>query len=199
MSKNQRCFEAIISLSALLILSPLLIFISVLIKLSSRGPIIFRQERIGYLGEPFMINKFRTMRVNAEGQMLSTSRDKRVTKIGKWLRATKLDELPQLYNVLNGTMNLVGPRPEVPRFVDAWPANDKKKILSVKPGITDPASIHFKDEATILSKIENVDKYYVQIIIPQKLRIYTNYVESRSFCGDLKIIYTTILSLLRRA
>lgn len=191
---GKRFFDIVASLGGLIILSPVFIVVGSLIKLDSRGPVFFRQLRVGLNGKTFYIHKFRTMRIQAEqlGLQITVGNDSRITKIGKILRKYKLDELPQLIDVLQGTMSIVGPRPEVPKYVAQYPESTKALVLSVKPGITDEASIKFKDENEILGKSANAEYDYVHKVLPTKLEFQISYVKNASFINDVKIIFQTI-------
>lgn len=180
-------------------LAPAFFFFAALIKIDSRGPVFFRQERIGRNGVPFKIHKFRTMLDGAEkrGLQITTQGDSRVTRVGHILRQFKLDELPQLIDVLIGNMSLVGPRPEVPKYVALYPMDMKQIILSVRPGITDRASIEYKDENILLGLSNDPNKTYTEEVLPKKLTIYADYVTNRSFAGDLEIIYQTIIKIIK--
>jgi lipopolysaccharide/colanic/teichoic acid biosynthesis glycosyltransferase len=193
----KRIFDFTVSLIGLIILSPAFLLIAICIKLDSEGPVFFRQERIGYLGTPFRILKFRTMTGAASGLPLTVGDDIRITKYGRFLRKFKLDELPQLINVLKGDMSLVGPRPEVPRYVAAYPEDVKKFVLSVRPGITDFAAIEFKDENEILRASTDPEKDYLEKILPRKLAYYQEYVRRRSLLLDMYLIFRTLASLYR--
>ena len=186
------------SVVGLLALSPFFLVIALLIKIDSAGPIFFRQVRVGRNLFPFKIHKFRTMVVNASdlGPSVTTDDDPRVTRVGKILRKYKLDELPQLIDVFLGDMSLVGPRPEVPKYVDAYSDADKKIIFSVKPGITDKASIEFRNENELIANSSDVDSVYVEKILPIKLVYYREYVETRSLWLDIKIILKTVWLIL---
>ncbi len=196
----KRLFDLIASAVGLVFLSPLLIAIAIFIKWESRGPVFFRQERVGQFGKTFFIHKFRTMVVDAEslGLQITVGADARVTRVGVMLRKYKLDELPQLIDVLIGWMSLVGPRPEVPRYVACYPDAEREAILSVKPGITDRASIEFRNENKILGQASDPHLAYVQDVLPIKIRFYLDYVKTRSFGGDLAIIVATILAVARQ-
>lgn len=190
----KRSFDLFSSFMALVIISPLIIIISIAIKISSRGPILFKQVRIGKNEIPFKILKFRTMIVDAEKKGLQITigeRDPRVTKIGYYLRKYKLDELPQLWNVLVGEMSVVGPRPEVPKYVNLY-THAQKKVFEVRPGITDMASIQFRDENELLRQYDDPEKAYIEKIMPQKLDLNLKYINDRSFFIDLKIIFKTL-------
>jgi len=194
----KRLFDLVFSGFGLLALSPFFLVIAVLIKIDFSGPIFFRQVRVGRYLCPFKIHKFRTMVVNASdlGPCVTTSVDPRVTRVGKILRKYKLDELPQLIDVFLGDMSLVGPRPEVPKYVDAYSDTDKKIIFSVRPGITDKASIEFRNENEMIANAINVDRVYLEKILPIKLVYYREYVEKHSLWLDIKIILQTVWLIL---
>jgi len=196
----KRAFDVALAMAGLAVLAPLLAVLALLVKLDSRGPVLFRQERVGRFGKRFRIHKFRTMCVAtaSSGQLITVDRDPRITRFGHLLRRYKLDELPQLIDVLAGDMSFVGPRPEVPRYVEHYPATMRAIILSVRPGITDLASIAFIDEATLLASSKNAEAVYVEQILPKKLEYYKRYVETRTFGLDLKIILRTLCSVVRR-
>ncbi|NMF90644.1 sugar transferase [Aromatoleum petrolei] len=196
----KRCFDILSSAFGLVLLSPLLLAIAGWIKLDSAGPVFFRQERVGRFGRTFLIHKFRTMTVNAEakGPQITIGKDRRVTRAGHFLRKTKLDELPQLIDVLYGRMSIVGPRPEVPRYIAFYPEEVRTKVLSVRPGVTDWASIQFKDENDILARSNSPEDAYVQEILPIKQRYYVEYVANNSFLGDLGIIVATLGAIMKR-
>nr|WP_026076207.1 sugar transferase [Noviherbaspirillum massiliense] len=192
----KRTFDFIAALVGLIVLSPFLAIIAVLVELDSPGPALFRQERVGIHGKIFRIFKFRTMTLNAEEKgQITVGRDMRVTRVGRVLRHFKVDELPQLINVVLGDMSLVGPRPEVPRYVARYPQGLRETVLSVRPGITDWASIEFKEENAILGKATDPERSYVETILPIKLDYYVRYVRERSFMMDLKIIFLTLLAI----
>jgi lipopolysaccharide/colanic/teichoic acid biosynthesis glycosyltransferase len=194
----KRMFDVLAAGTGLLVLAPLLLAIGVWIRLDSPGPALFRQRRIGRHGVPFDIVKFRTMAErNDGGRPLTVGQDPRITRAGRWLRRSKIDELPQLLNVLDGTMSLVGPRPEVPRYVDCYPPDVRRTVLSVAPGITDLAAILYKDESEILGRAHDPEQAYVQTILPVKLAYYQRYVRERSFWLDLRIIARTLAALVR--
>lgn len=192
----KRAFDVIVATGALCICAPLFVAIAVLIRLDSPGPVFFRQERVGRTGRPFRIHKFRTMRVDT-GLLITTSDDPRVTRIGRILRRTKLDELPQLVDVLGGSMSLVGPRPEVRQYVAQWPAERRQKILSVRPGITDPASIQMRNESDQLAGVPDPERYYVDVLLPIKTELYADYVDSQTFVGDVRILLQTLRAVAR--
>jgi len=192
----KRLFDLIVSLTGLLILSPLFLIIGFAIKISDKGPVFFRQIRAGRNGRDFLIYKFRTMKkapFHVEGNFNPGDRS-RITSVGKFLRRSKLDELPQLINVLKGDMSIVGPRPEIPRWVTVYPER-WEKVLSVRPGITDNSSILFRNEESMLSQSEDPEKTYRDIILPKKLGLYEVYVDTHSFLGDIKLIFKTIISV----
>ena len=188
----KRCFDIVASGCGLLVLSPVLLAVALWIKLDSKGPVFYRQVRVGRHNKDFRIFKFRSMRVGADKGSLVTigGRDPRVTRSGYFIRKYKLDELPQLINVFTGDMSLVGPRPEVRHYVDYWTPGHMH-VLDVRPGITDPASIKFRNENELLEKAENPEDYYINVIMQEKLRLYMEYVENASFLYDLKLIFKT--------
>jgi len=190
----KRVFDILFSSLGLVLLFPVFIGISALIVIDTKGPIFFRQERVGRHLCNFKIHKFRTMIVNASdfGPSITIDLDPRVTRVGKILRKYKLDELPQLIDVLLGDMSLVGPRPEVPKYVDAYSDADKKIIFSVKPGITDKASIEFRNENELIANSSDVESVYLEKILPIKLVYYRDYVETHSLWLDIKIILKTV-------
>jgi len=196
----KRVFDIIVSGFGLIILSPVFIIISICIKFSCSGPVFFRQIRVGKDAKEFAIHKFRTMIVNAEdlGPKITIGNDVRVTNIGKFLRRTKLDELPQLIDVFIGNMSLVGPRPEVPEYVKTYPKEVKDIVLSVRPGITEWASIYMIDESSILAKSIDPRQTYIKEILPKKLGYAVKYVKNRSFLSDLIIIFMTLIKIVRR-
>lgn len=188
---TKRMFDVAVSAVALVVLSPVLLICAVAVRLDSRGPALFRQERVGLGGTTFRIHKFRSLRVGPAGALISPSGDPRVTRVGAFLRRTKLDELPQLFDVLVGHMSLVGPRPEVPRYAALWPQEYREAILSVRPGITDPASVAFRHESDELAGADDPEDYYVTVLLPEKARMYADYVRTRTFLRDLVILART--------
>lgn len=190
----KRIFDIVCSGLGLIILSPFLLFVAIRIKMESDGPILFKQIRVGEKGKEFKILKFRTMVVDAEklGRQITVGNDSRITKIGGFLRKYKIDELPQLINVFKGDMSLVGPRPEVPRYVDMY-TDQQRKVLDVKPGITDLASIRYRDENELLGKAENPDEFYINTIMPDKLALNMEYINKSNIFLDVYIILKTIL------
>jgi lipopolysaccharide/colanic/teichoic acid biosynthesis glycosyltransferase len=189
----KRLFDIVFSFTGLIILSPVYIIIGIILKLDSKGPIFYRGVRVGLNRKHFKIFKFRTMVVNAEqiGGSSTADDDPRITKIGKFLRKYKLDELPQLINVLKGDMSFVGPRPEVPFYVNMF-TEEEKAILTVKPGMTDYASIWDSDEGALLAGSPDPEKTYMEKIRPQKIKLQLEYVKKHSFWIDLKIIFKTL-------
>jgi lipopolysaccharide/colanic/teichoic acid biosynthesis glycosyltransferase len=201
MTATKRATDVVLSLLGLVLLSPLLGLVALAIRTFDGPPAIFRQVRLGQRGDPFNILKFRTMRVDAQdtGGQLTIGRDPRVTTVGRWLRYLKLDELPQLLNVLLGEMSLVGPRPEVPRYVRLYEERDAltmSKVLELVPGITDPASIRFRDETAILAEAADPESLYVNVIMPMKVRMNLEYAASATFWSDLGVIVRTLLTCL---
>ncbi|XKH53508.1 sugar transferase [Citricoccus nitrophenolicus] len=194
----KRVLDTVVSAAALVVTSPALAVVAVTIKATSPGPVLFTQERVGQYGRTFKIHKFRTMRPDHDGLAVSGTGDPRVTRIGAILRKTKLDEIPQFYDVLRGDMSLVGPRPEVPEYVAQWPTEMRPIILSVRPGITDPASIEFRNEGDELALARDPESHYVDSILPRKAAAYVDYVQRRSLVGDLKILGNTAKVVLFR-
>ena len=193
----KRIFDFICSTAGLIVLSPILIVIAVKIKTGDNGPVFFKQIRVGEKNKEFEILKFRTMVVDAEklGRQITVGNDSRITKIGAFLRKYKLDELPQLINVFKGDMSLVGPRPEVPRYVKLY-NEEQKKVLEVKPGITDLASIRYRDENELLGKAENPDNLYINTIMPDKLALNLEYIHKNNVFFDIYIILKTIIKCI---
>ena len=193
----KRLFDFFAALVIFILFLPLFLFVALLVKLDSRGPVFFRQQRGGKGGAYFDILKFRSMTVKEEsdGKDFDAGGSVRITRVGKILRKSKVDELPQLINVLRGEMSLVGPRPEVRTYIELYPER-WSKVLSVKPGITDPASVVFRDEEEILAKADDPEREYRENILPAKLSLYEKYVESISFIGDLKVLFKTVWVVL---
>lgn len=193
-----RCFDVLFSLLGILLLSPVFLILYISICLESKGGGVYRQQRVGRYGKDFFVYKFRSMRVGADRQGLITvgGRDPRITRIGYFIRKYKLDELPQLFNVLKGDMSLVGPRPEVRKYVDLY-TDEQRRVLSVRPGITDYASIEYVDENKILGQAEDADKAYQEQIMPDKIRYNMRYIDNRSIKEYFKIIFLTFRSILR--
>ena len=195
----KRLFDFIASFCGLLFLTPFFILVAIWIKLDSKDSVFFRQERVGLKGELFKIHKFRTMKVSSENQgRLTIGKDNRITQSGQFLRKYKIDELPQLIDVFIGDMSLVGPRPEVKEFIDLYPADIKNKVLSVKPGITDMASIEMVDENDVLEKYDNPKQAYIDIILPIKQKHYLTYVNNHNIWLDIKIIFLTLKKIIVR-
>lgn len=188
----KRFFDIVASGLGLLLLSPILIVVSIWIKLDSTGPVFYRQVRVGKNNEDFQIFKFRSMRIGSDKGSLVTigGRDPRITRSGYFIRKFKIDELPQLINVFVGDMSFVGPRPEVRHYVDYW-TDEQMHVLDVRPGITDPASIKFRNENELLEKAENPEKYYIEVIMQEKIKLYLEYVQQNNFLYDIKLIFQT--------
>lgn len=193
----KRVFDLVSSVIGLVVLAPILVLVSLFVWLGDRGPVFFRQERVGRGGRLFRIHKFRTMRVANSGSQVTSADDNRITPLGKVLRKTKVDELPQLIDVALGNMSLVGPRPEVPRYVELWGEEARAEILSVRPGITDPAAIAYRNEQDELAAAEDPEAHYTQVILPRKVAMYRDYVRNRSFTGDIKVILGTLAAVFR--
>jgi lipopolysaccharide/colanic/teichoic acid biosynthesis glycosyltransferase len=195
----KRLFDLIFSLLGFILVLPVLLLIAILIKKEDRGPVFYRGVRIGKAGKPFKMFKFRTMVINADkiGGPSTADDDPRITKTGKFMRKYKLDELPQLINVLTGEMSFVGPRPEVPFYVNMF-TEQEKKILDVRPGITDWASLWDSDEGAILAGSSDPEKTYMEKIRPEKIRLQLKYVQERSFFIDMKIIFQTFIKIIKR-
>jgi lipopolysaccharide/colanic/teichoic acid biosynthesis glycosyltransferase len=189
----KRLFDILLSLIGLIVLSPFFVLIALAIVIDSRGGVFFRQLRVGRRGKGFLLNKFRSMRTGSDKTGLLTvgGDDSRITRVGAFLRKYKIDELPQLLNVLLGSMSLVGPRPEVRKFVDLY-TEEQKKVLSVRPGITDYASLEYINENEILGKSAHPEETYVTEIMPDKLKLNLRYIAEQGFATDLKIIFRTI-------
>jgi lipopolysaccharide/colanic/teichoic acid biosynthesis glycosyltransferase len=197
----KRVFDLVIAVGALLVLAPVLAVVACAIKLDSPGPIFFRQERVGRHGVPFRIHKFRTMRAapaGADNLLLTVGDDPRITRVGAWLRRTRLDELPQLLDVLRGRMSMVGPRPEVPRYVAHYPPALRERALAVRPGLTDPASLEFLDEAQVLAQAADPEREYIQTLLPRKVALAAQYAEQASVGSDLQVLLRTVGLLWRR-
>lgn len=191
---SKRLFDIVASALGLLLLMPLLLLAALWVKLDSPGPALFRQTRVGRFGVPFTIHKFRTMRMEP-GAAITVGEDPRITRSGRFLRASKLDELPQLWDVLRGAMSLVGPRPELPRYVALYPAALREVVLSVRPGITDPASLRFRHESELLARAFDPEREYVEVVLPAKLQLAADYVRTASLAGDVRLILATLGAL----
>jgi lipopolysaccharide/colanic/teichoic acid biosynthesis glycosyltransferase len=194
----KRLFDLLLAGAGLLVLLPLLLVIALAIKLDSRGPVFYRQVRVGRHGAEFRIHKFRTMTHDPadRGPQLTIGLDARITRVGAVLRRSKLDELAQLIDVLQGSMSLVGPRPEVPRYVALYPAELRAKVLSVRPGITDFASVEYRDESTLLAASPDPERTYREVVLPAKLALQAKYVDAAGVFTDLKLIARTLRAIL---
>jgi lipopolysaccharide/colanic/teichoic acid biosynthesis glycosyltransferase len=194
----KRACDLVLSLAGLILFAPLLALCTIAIKLDSSGPSLFRQTRVGRQGRPFVIFKFRTMAVSSEtfGPKITVSGDPRVTRLGRWLRAAKIDEIPQLLNVLRGDMSLVGPRPELPEYVEEY-SRAQRRVLEFKPGITGPASLGFIREEELLADQTNPEVFYKSSILPRKLALDLAYCAEISFVHDLRILLQTLYRVLR--
>lgn len=197
----KRLFDLFVACCALLLLSPLLLGIALAIKLDSPGPVFFRQVRVGRGGREFRIHKFRTMVVNDEARsaQITVGADPRITHVGAWLRRTKCDELAQLIDVLQGTMSMVGPRPEVPRYVALYPEALKRQVLAVRPGITDVASLTYRRESELLAQAADPEREYVEVVMPAKLRLAARYARQATVRTDVAILIQTLRILLGRS
>lgn len=193
----KRLFDVWAAALGLLLLSPVLLAAAVWVKLDSPGPVLFRQTRVGRFGVPFTIHKFRTMRMEP-GAAITVGADPRITRSGQVLRQSKLDELPQLWDVLRGAMSLVGPRPELPRYVELYPADLREQVLAVRPGITDPASLAFSHEAELLAAAADPEREYREVILPAKLRLSADYAARASLATDLRLILATLARVFER-
>ena len=195
---GKRLFDLLAAGLLLLLLSPLMLVLAAWIRLDSPGPVFFRQVRVGRHGVPFRIHKFRTMGVDApqRGSALTMERDPRITRAGAWLRPRRLDELPQLIDVLQGTMSLVGPRPEVPEYVAHYPPALRDAALSVRPGITSPGALEFLDEAAQLARAADPQREYIDVILPRKVQLAADYAARASLGGDLRVLGRTLRRLL---
>lgn len=193
----KRLFDLTGAALALLLLAPLLAAVALWVKLDSPGPVLFRQHRVGRHGRLFLIHKFRTMAVDApaRGLPLTVGADPRVTRAGAFLRRTRIDELPQLWDVLRGEMSLVGPRPEVPRYVAHWPADLRAPLLALRPGLTDPASLAHIDEASLLAAAADPEREYIEHIMPAKLHLSAAYARRATLASDLAVLLQTLARL----
>jgi lipopolysaccharide/colanic/teichoic acid biosynthesis glycosyltransferase len=194
----KRLFDVVCAVSGLFFLAPVMLLVAMLVKMDSGGPVLFRQVRVGRGGRDFVILKFRSMidRRASAGPGVSARDDARITRVGGFLRASKLDELPQIINVLRGEMSIVGPRPELRRFVDLYPDDAKNAIFTLRPGITDPASVVYRNEEKLLTGAQDVEGFYIREILPDKIRLHLDYVNGRSFWGDVMIILRTLRSIV---
>jgi lipopolysaccharide/colanic/teichoic acid biosynthesis glycosyltransferase len=198
MTRAKRTLDLVGAGAGVVLLSPIFLVVALLVKTEDGGPVFFRQERVGYRGRPFSIWKFRTMVPGAElrGLPLTVGRDVRVTRVGAWLRRLKLDELPQLFNVLAGDMTLVGPRPEVPRYVASY-GLEQRRVLELVPGVTDEASIRYLDESAVLAAAADPEQMYVDEIIPEKIRINLAYAAHATVWTDIRVILATVRRLFQ--
>ncbi|GBD98076.1 UDP-N-acetylgalactosamine-undecaprenyl-phosphate N-acetylgalactosaminephosphotransferase [bacterium BMS3Abin07] len=196
----KRLFDILFSTAGLLVLSPLMVVVAVLIRMDSPGPAFFRQERVGRYFRPFTIYKFRTMMADSKknGSLITVGGDRHITRAGKFLRKYKIDELPQLFNILKGDMSFVGPRPEVKNYVELF-RPDYKKLLRMRPGITDPASIKYSSEERVLAMSDRWEEDYIEKVLPEKIRLSLSYVEKNNVIIDLKLIFKTLLKVFSRA
>lgn len=194
----KRSFDITLSLIGLLFLSPIFIIIALIIKIDSKGSTFYKQIRVGRNGKTFKIYKFRTMVTDKQNKamQITIGKDSRITKVGHFLRKYKLDELPQLFNVLLGDMSFVGPRPEVPKYVNLY-TEKQKKVLLVRPGITDYASIEFRNESEILGKVDNPEEVYINEIMPKKIDLNYKYLHELSLFTDIKLIIKTVIKILK--
>jgi len=195
----KRLFDIVASGCGLIVLSPILFLVAIWIKIDSKGSVFYRQVRVGYKNRDFQIIKFRSMRIGSDKGSLVTigGRDPRVTRSGYWIRKFKIDELPQLINVLIGDMSLVGPRPEVRHYVDYW-TSGQMHVLDVRPGITDPASIKFRNENELMEQAADPEDYYIHVIMQEKIKLYLEYVENASFWYDMKLIFKTFWVIVKK-
>jgi lipopolysaccharide/colanic/teichoic acid biosynthesis glycosyltransferase len=194
----RRLLDVTVASMLLLVLGPLLGVLALLVRATSTGPALFRQVRVGRNGQPFVLLKVRTMRADAPGPVITSGGDPRITRLGAWLRRTKLDELPQLWNVLRGDMSLVGPRPEVPHYVALYTAA-QRAVLRVRPGLTDPASLAWADEAATLATFPEPHRAYADAVLPRKLALSLAYLERRTVWSDLAVVMRTVAHVARAA
>ncbi len=193
----KRVFDVFLSCFGIVLIFPIFLIVSILIKLTSKGPVIFKQCRVTKGSKEFKIYKFRTMFVDTEkDRQITVGADKRITSVGRILRKTKLDELPQLFNVLKGEMSFVGPRPEVPKYVALY-SEEEREILEVRAGITDYASIYFSNESELLAKVKDPEKFYIEVIMPHKIKLNKKYIKEIGIITDIRLIIMTILKILK--
>lgn len=194
----KRLFDIVMSGLGLIVLSSIFVIVAIWIKLDSPGPVFYRQVRVGWNNKDFRIFKFRSMRVGSDKGSLVTigGHDPRITRSGYFIRKTKIDELPQLINVFIGDMSLVGPRPEVRHYVNYW-TPEQMHVLDVRPGITDPASIKFRNENELMDKASDPERYYIEVIMQEKIKLYLEYVRNASFWYDIKLIFQTFAAVVR--
>ncbi len=197
---GKRLFDLAVALGGLLVFGLPMLLIAAWVRLDSPGPVFFRQERVGRYGRPFRIHKFRTMVVDApsRGPAITVGADPRITRAGAWLRRSKLDELPQLLDVLAGSMSIVGPRPEVPQYVALYPEGLRERVLSMRPGITDPASLRMIDESVLLAAAADPEREYREVVMPAKLREAAAYADGATLWSDLRVVGRTLAALARR-
>jgi len=193
--KLKRLFDVVFSSTGLIVMMPVLLIVGLLVKSTSKGPVLFRQTRVGKGLIPFSMIKFRTMKEGGGGNLVTASGDERITGLGRFLRKTKLDEFPELFNVLRGDMSFVGPRPEVPGFVSMY-KDEWKKVFEVKPGITDPATIKYRNEEKLLKTGKNVENYYYNEILPDKIRINIDYINDATILKDINILLKTMYAIV---
>lgn len=193
----KRIFDVVTALVVLGGLWPVFGAVAIAVRVDSHGPAMYRQERVGQHGRVFRIHKFRSMTVSSDSRLVSETGDARITRVGRVLRRSKLDELPQFIDVLLGSMSVVGPRPELPSYVALWEPERRDVILSVRPGITDPASILLRHESDELAAAADPEQHYVQSLLPRKTALYVDYVQNRSLVGDLALVFKTISTVLR--
>jgi lipopolysaccharide/colanic/teichoic acid biosynthesis glycosyltransferase len=194
----KRLFDFILALSALIALIPLFLILAILIRINSRGGSIFKQERIGKNESPFQLYKFRSMQADASGSKITLGdSDPRITSMGRWIRKTKMDELPQLWNIIKGDMSFVGPRPEVAKYVALY-TPEEKLVLTVRPGLTDPASIHGFNEAAQLEAAKDPELYYREVLLKEKLALQIDYIKKSTWASDCRIIGQTLLRIFQR-
>lgn len=199
MSHAHSLFDRSVAAVALTVLSPALLAIAAVIRREDGPPVVFRQQRTGLGGAPFTMYKFRTMRTAQQpGPAVTVRGDSRVTPLGRRLRSLKLDELPQLVNVVRGDMALVGPRPELPQYTDLWDSHLRDVILSVRPGITDPMTVQLRREEELLAAQDDPQAYYENVLLPEKAAAYADYARSKSFSGDLRVLGATVAAVARR-
>ena len=194
----KRIFDVGVSLFCVVLFSPVLLIAALAVKLTSRGPVLYLQQRVGQNFQPFKIFKFRTMAFDADkrGALITVDRDPRITSVGHFLRKSKIDELPQFFNILRGDMSLVGPRPEVPKYVEMF-RQDFAELLSIRPGLTDLASIEFRDESEVLGRAADPEREYTEVILPRKISISREYMKDISLRNDLRIIGLTVREIFR--
>ena len=195
-SGGKRILDFFTAAIGLVFLLPGFLFVALLSKLTSPGPIFYRQERVGRAGRTFKIVKFRTMQIDADkhGPSITASSDSRITSLGRIMRTLKIDEIPQLWNVLKGEMSLVGPRPEIPLYVKSY-TEEQKRVLTILPGITDPSSIAYRNEEELLAQQANPERYYQEVILPHKLSLNMEYIQNRSLKYDLSLLAKTLFSI----